>query len=152
GPGWAWATSGGGSRASMHSKRRLESFSRSARRASGSLPCSASASGTAGRTWAGMARRLTMQILITDSSLVRSRALHIRRWHAVLGALLVAGVLMAISGLMYHFVFITAAREGWPVASQLIKVMVRDELAQRERVMRENLDAIALRVGEMQAK
>jgi murein DD-endopeptidase MepM/ murein hydrolase activator NlpD len=93
-----------------------------------------------------------MQILITDSSLVRSRALHIRRWHAVVVALLVAGTLMAISGLVYHFIFITAAREGWPVASQLVKLMVRDELVQRERVMRENLDAIAMRVGEMQAK
>jgi murein DD-endopeptidase MepM/ murein hydrolase activator NlpD len=93
-----------------------------------------------------------MQILITDSSLVRSRALHIRRWHALVVALLVAGTLMAISGLVYHFIFITAAREGWPVASQLVKLMVRDELVQRERVMRENLDAIAMRVGEMQAK
>src|SRR5262245_44106489 len=93
-----------------------------------------------------------MQILITDSSLVRTRTLHLRRWQVLLAALLLGGTLMAMSGLVYHFVFITAAREGWPVASQLIKLMVRDELAQRERVMRENLDAIALRVGEMQAK
>lgn len=93
-----------------------------------------------------------MQILITDSSLVRSRALHFRRWQIALAALLLTGVLMAISGLVYHFIFLTAAREGWPVVSQLVKLIVRDEIAQQERVMRENLDAIALRVGEMQAK
>jgi len=93
-----------------------------------------------------------MQILITDSSLVRSRVLHFRRWQAVLAVLLLTATLMLISGLVYHFVFLTAAREGWPVASQLVKLMVRDELAQQERIMRENLDAIALRVGEMQAK
>jgi murein DD-endopeptidase MepM/ murein hydrolase activator NlpD len=93
-----------------------------------------------------------MQILITDSSLVRSRALHFRRWQIGLAALLLAVALMAVSGLVYHFIFITAAREGWPVVSQLVKLVVRDEIAQRERVMRENLDAIALRVGEMQAK
>jgi murein DD-endopeptidase MepM/ murein hydrolase activator NlpD len=93
-----------------------------------------------------------MQILITDSSLVRTRVLHFRRWQVALSALLLAGLLMLISGLVYHFIFITAAREGWPVASQLVKLLVRDELAQQERVMRENLDAIALRVGEMQAK
>ena len=93
-----------------------------------------------------------MQILITDSSLVRTRVLHFRRWQVALGALLLAGLLMLISGLVYHFIFISAAREGWPVASQLVKLLVRDELAQQERVMRENLDAIALRVGEMQAK
>jgi len=93
-----------------------------------------------------------MQILITDSSLVRTRVLHFRRWQVAVGGLLLAGLLMLISGLVYHFIFITAAREGWPAASQLVKLLVRDELAQQERVMRENLDAIALRVGEMQAK
>lgn len=93
-----------------------------------------------------------MQILITDSTLVRTRALHIRRWQFALGALLLAGVLMLISGAIYHFIFLTAAREGWPLMGQLVKLIVREEIAQRERFMRENLDAIALRVGEMQAK
>lgn len=93
-----------------------------------------------------------MQILITDSSLVRTRALTFKRWQiALVGALLTA-LLMLISGAVYHFTFLTAAREGWPVVSQLVKLIVRDEIAQRERFMRENLDAIALRVGEMQAK
>jgi len=93
-----------------------------------------------------------MQILITDSSLVRTRALHFKRWQIGLAALLLAVMLMMISGAVYHFVFLTAAREGWPVVSQLVKLMVRDEIAQRERFMRENLDAMAQRVGEMQAK
>ena len=93
-----------------------------------------------------------MQILITDSSLVRTRVLHLRRWQIALGSLVLVGALMALSGLAYHYIFVTAAREGWPLASQLVKLMVRDELAQQQRVMRENLDAIALRVGEMQAK
>jgi murein DD-endopeptidase MepM/ murein hydrolase activator NlpD len=93
-----------------------------------------------------------MQILITDSSLMRSRALHFRRWQVALLVLLLTITLMTISGLVYHFIFLTAAREGWPVVSQVVKLIVRDELAQQERVMRENLDAIALRVGEMQAK
>ncbi len=93
-----------------------------------------------------------MQILITDSSLVRTRALHFKRWQLGLAALGLAAVLMAISGAVYHFVFLTAAREGWPVVGQVVKLIVRDEIAQRERFMRENLDAMANRVGEMQAK
>ena len=93
-----------------------------------------------------------MQILITDSSLVRTRVLHVGRWQLAFGALLLIVALLAVSGLAYHYVFVTGAREGWPLANQLIKLMVRDELAQQQRVMRENLDAIALRVGEMQAK
>jgi murein DD-endopeptidase MepM/ murein hydrolase activator NlpD len=93
-----------------------------------------------------------MQILITDSSFVRTRALTFKRWQIALAGALLTAVLMMISGAVYHFIFLTAAREGWPVMSQLVKLIVRDEIAQRERFMRENLDAIALRVGEMQAK
>ena len=93
-----------------------------------------------------------MQILITDSSLVRTRALHFKRWQLGLLALALAAVLMLISGAVYHFIFLTAAREGWPVVSQVVRLIVHDEIAQRERFMRENLDAMAHRVGEMQAK
>jgi hypothetical protein len=38
-------------------------------------------------------------------------------------------------------VFLKAAREGWPVVSQLVRLVVRDGFAQRDRFMRENLDA-----------
>jgi murein DD-endopeptidase MepM/ murein hydrolase activator NlpD len=93
-----------------------------------------------------------MQILITDSSLLRTRALHVTRWQFALVALLLVASLMAASAALYHFTFLSAAREGWPVMGQLVKLVVREEAAQRERVMRENLDAIAQRIGEMQAK
>jgi len=93
-----------------------------------------------------------MQILITDSTLVRTRAITIKRWQFVLSALLLGGLLMLTAGLIYHLIVLTAAREGWPVMGQLIKLSAREEAVQRERFMRENLDAIALRVGEMQAK
>jgi murein DD-endopeptidase MepM/ murein hydrolase activator NlpD len=53
---------------------------------------------------------------------------------------------------VYHFIFLKAAREGWPVVSQLVKLVVRDEFAQRDRFMRENLDAMAQKVGDMQAR
>src|SRR5262245_8724538 len=136
----------------MQAKRRCDSRTRSARRCSGALPCSASASGTAGRRWAGMDRSVAMQILITDSSLLRTRVLHVTRWQFALVTLLVVASLMAVSAALYHFTFLTAAREGWPVMGQVVKMAVREEAAQRERVMRENLDAIAQRIGEMQAK
>jgi murein DD-endopeptidase MepM/ murein hydrolase activator NlpD len=93
-----------------------------------------------------------MQILITHGSLARTRVLHFNRWQlaGALVALLVA--LTALSGTVYHFVFLKAAREGWPVVSQVMKLVVRDEFAQRDRFMRQNLDAMAQKVGEMQAK
>lgn len=93
-----------------------------------------------------------MQILITHGTLARTRVLHLRRWQLVAGAAGLVLTLMLISGAIYHFVFLQAARDGWPVMSQLVRWVVREDLAQRERYMQENLDAMAQRVGEMQAR
>jgi len=93
-----------------------------------------------------------MQVLITHSSLAPTRALNFSRWQ-LLGALFALGlVFLLASGTVYHFIFLKAAREGWPIVSQIVRLVVRDEIAQRDRFMRENLDAIAQKVGDMQAK
>jgi murein DD-endopeptidase MepM/ murein hydrolase activator NlpD len=93
-----------------------------------------------------------MQVLITHGSMARTRVLQFSRVQIVVAVLLLACMLMLASGAVYHFVFLKAAREGWPVVSAIVRLVVRDEIAQRDRFMRENLDAIAQRVGEMQAK
>jgi murein DD-endopeptidase MepM/ murein hydrolase activator NlpD len=93
-----------------------------------------------------------MQILITHGSLAQTRVLQFNRLQigAALAALVL--VLMLLSAVLYNVVFLTAARDGWPVVSQLLKLVVRDEFAQRDRFLRENLDVMAKKVGEMQAK
>jgi murein DD-endopeptidase MepM/ murein hydrolase activator NlpD len=59
---------------------------------------------------------------------------------------------MLVSAALYHWVFLKGAREGWPVISTLVRLVVKDEVAQRDRFMRENIDVMAKRLGEMQAK
>jgi murein DD-endopeptidase MepM/ murein hydrolase activator NlpD len=93
-----------------------------------------------------------MQILITHSSLARTRVLSLSRWQIGLGLAGLVVALLLLSGAVYHFIFLKAAREGWPVVSQLVRLVVRDEIAQRERYMQNNLDAMAQKVGEMQAR
>ncbi len=93
-----------------------------------------------------------MQVIITHGRLARTRVLNLSARRIVVALLLLATLLMLTSGAIYHFIFLKAAREGWPVVSALVKLVVRDEIAQRDRFMRENLDAIAQKVGEMQAK
>ena len=93
-----------------------------------------------------------MQILITHGTLARTRVVQVNRFQVAAAALLLLIGLMLASGTIYHFVFLKAAREGWPVVSSIIRLVVRDEFAQRDRFMRENLDVMATRVGEMQAK
>src|SRR5207245_9275093 len=91
-------------------------------------------------------------ILITHGSLARTRVMHFNRWQLIGALFTLIIVLTLLSGAVDHFVFLKAAREGGPVVSQFVKLVVRDEFAQRDRFMRENLDAMATKVGEMQAK
>ena len=93
-----------------------------------------------------------MQLLVTHGSMARTRVLQFQRWQLLLATLVLAVLLMLVSGAVYHFIFLKAAREGWPVVSSLVRLVVRDEIAQRDRFMRDNLDAMAQKVGEMQAK
>jgi murein DD-endopeptidase MepM/ murein hydrolase activator NlpD len=93
-----------------------------------------------------------MQVLITHGSLARTRVLHFSRLQMLSALALLVCVLLLLSGTVYHFVFLKAAREGWPVVSSLVRLVVRDEIAQRDRFMRDNLDAMAQRVGEVEAK
>ena len=93
-----------------------------------------------------------MQILITHGSLARTRVLHVNRWQLGTALFGLVVVLMLLSGAIYNLVLLKAVREGWPVVSQLVRLVTRDEFAQRDRFMRENLDAMAQKIGEVQAK
>jgi murein DD-endopeptidase MepM/ murein hydrolase activator NlpD len=93
-----------------------------------------------------------MQIMITHGALARTRVLQFSRWQLAAAAVALALLLMLTSGAVYHWFFLKAARDGWPVVSTLVRFVVRDETAQRERFLRENLDAMAQKVGEMQAR
>lgn len=93
-----------------------------------------------------------MQVLITHGRMARARAMQFSALQLALLCLGLVLTLLVLSGTIYHYVFLKAAREGWPVVSQAVKWVVRDEIAQRERFMRENLDAMARRVGQMQAR
>jgi len=93
-----------------------------------------------------------VQLIITDAWLAKTRAIHLS------GSRLAAAVLALSLGLMltaaglYHWVFLKGARERWPVVGTLVRLVVQDEFEQRDRFMRENLDAMARRLGEMQAR
>jgi murein DD-endopeptidase MepM/ murein hydrolase activator NlpD len=71
----------------------------------------------------------------------------------LVGAMFAAALaVMLCAAVLYHLVFLKVARERWPVIGSLVKLVVQDEFDQRDRFMRENLDAMAKRLGEMQAK
>ncbi len=93
-----------------------------------------------------------MHLIITDAWLAKSRAIYLSGTRLVVAGFLAALALMVVAAGMYHWVFLKGAREGWPVIGSLVKLVVKDEFEQRDRFMRENLDVMAKRLGEMQAK
>jgi len=93
-----------------------------------------------------------MQLIITDAWLAKSRAIHLSVSKLIAFTLLVSVVLMLTSVGMYHWVFLKGAREGWPVVGALLRLVVKDEFEQRDKFMRENLDVLARKLGEVQAK
>lgn len=93
-----------------------------------------------------------MHVIITDAWLAKSRAIYLSGPRLLLAAALAALMLMLVAAGLYHWVFLKGAREGWPVVGSLVKLVVKDEAEQRDRFMRENIDVMAKRLGEMQAK
>ena len=93
-----------------------------------------------------------MQFIITDAWLARSHAIHVSGARMALGGVALSLTLVLLSAALYHWVFLQGARAGWPMVGELVAPVVNEEVAQRDRFMRENLDAMARRLGDMQAR
>ena len=93
-----------------------------------------------------------MNFIITDAWLAKSRAIHLSGTRLLLAMAALSVLLMLSAALLYHWVFLKGAREGWPIVGSLVRLVVKDDIEQRDRFLRENLDAMARKVGEMQAK
>ncbi len=93
-----------------------------------------------------------MQVIITDAWLAKSRAFHLSGGKLLLSLFALSIALMLVSAGLYHWVFLKGAREGWPIIGSLVRLVVKDEFAQRDRYLRENIEVLAKKLGEMQAK
>lgn len=93
-----------------------------------------------------------MQLMITGSGTGRTRVLHLDGWRLLgIGFVSLLTLLVLAAGL-YHFILLKSVREGWPVLGTLVRLAVQGEFAQRDRYVRDNLDAMAQRIGEIEAR
>lgn len=93
-----------------------------------------------------------MQLIITDAWMARSRAIHLSGLQLILVLASMSLALMLVSAGVYHWVLLKGAREGWPVIGTMVRWVVKDEFEQRDKFMRENIEVLAKKLGEMQAK
>jgi murein DD-endopeptidase MepM/ murein hydrolase activator NlpD len=93
-----------------------------------------------------------MNFIITDAWLAKTRAVHLSGIKLVLALSTLSLVLMLTAAFLYHLVILKGVREQWPVIGSLVRFGVTDEFEQRDRFMSQNLDAMARRLGAMQAR
>ena len=93
-----------------------------------------------------------MQIIVVDKRLSRARTLTLSpRMFAVAVSGLAVAVLLAVVGL-YAVTFRAAAALEIPYVRELASSLMRDEIERNEQFMRDNVSAMAKRLGEMQAQ
>ncbi len=94
-----------------------------------------------------------MHIIITDAWLAKSRALHLSGFKLIGAGLLASVLLMLTSIATYHWVFLEGVRQGWPGFAPVARLVHQDQAASSQNAyLRANLDAMARRLGEMQAR
>jgi murein DD-endopeptidase MepM/ murein hydrolase activator NlpD len=93
-----------------------------------------------------------VHIIITDAWLAKSRALHLNGFKLIGATALASLVLMLGAVTAYHWVFLNGVRQGWPGFDPLARLVTQGDVDSKELYMRENLDAMARKLGEMQAR
>ena len=93
-----------------------------------------------------------MHIIITDAWLAKSRAMHLSGIKLV-GVGVLASVLLMLGAITtYHWVFLEGVRQGWPGFAPVARLVHQNEADSQNAYLRANLDAMARRLGEMQAR
>lgn len=93
-----------------------------------------------------------VHIIITDAWLARSQAVHLNGWKLLATGLAASLLLMLGAVGIYHWVFLEGVRQGWPGFGSVARVVTQGDVDAKNLYMRENLDVMAKRLGEMQAR
>jgi murein DD-endopeptidase MepM/ murein hydrolase activator NlpD len=93
-----------------------------------------------------------MHIIITDAWMAKQRAMHINGWRVMALGFVLALFMVLSAVAVYNWVLLEGMRRGWPVFQAWSKVFSPQSNAGNDVYMRENLDALARKLGEMQAR
>jgi murein DD-endopeptidase MepM/ murein hydrolase activator NlpD len=93
-----------------------------------------------------------MQLIITDPWLTRRGTAYLSGAQVIQLMMALMAFLVVVSFALYQFLFMYGASRGWPIVTPMVQWMSQGERDNQERYMKENLDALARKVGEMQAR
>lgn len=107
---------------------------------------------TGGRLLLTARKGFRVHIIITDAWLARSKALHLNGFKLIGVGLLASLLLMLASIATYHWFFLEGVRQGWPGFASVARLVHQSDADSKDAYMRANLDAMARKLGEMQAR
>ena len=93
-----------------------------------------------------------MHIILVSDRLATAKSISLGTRHLLLGLALLAATVVALSSSMFYLVFRHAAEIKLPLVQQLLLSAQEQQAQNAKEFVRENLNAIAVRVGQMQAQ
>lgn len=91
-----------------------------------------------------------MQIILLRH--LNARSVTLTQWHLVLAAAVFAASVMAAASLLYYITFRHAADLDIPVLRDILASAAQDDVNRQDKYVKENLAAMAMKLGEMQAQ
>ena len=93
-----------------------------------------------------------MHIILVSNRLTRARSLTLTTAHVVAGSVVLAGMVIALAGVLFYVSVRHAAQLRLPMVESLVLSAQRDQERKAEDFLRENLNAMAVKLGQMQAQ
>jgi murein DD-endopeptidase MepM/ murein hydrolase activator NlpD len=93
-----------------------------------------------------------MNIIVVTSRLPTAKAISIGRVHIIGGCVLLAATVLALAALLNYAALRYAAETRNPIVFSLFSSVLQEEAERTQAYLRDNLDAMATRLGEMQAQ
>src|SRR4051812_38886240 len=94
----------------------------------------------------------TMHIIVVSSRLARTRSLTLSGPHLVAGGLAAAALVGALSLALFYVAVHFASQLRIPALESLLASVHQQESLRSESFLRENLNAMAMKLGQMQAQ
>ena len=93
-----------------------------------------------------------MHIILVSNRLATAKSISLGAHHLLLGVALLAATVVALSSSMFYLVFRHAAEIKLPLVQTLLLSAQEQQSQNAKEFMRENLNAMAVRLGQMQAQ
>jgi len=93
-----------------------------------------------------------VHIILVSNRLTRARSLTLTTAHVVAGAVALAAMVIVLAGALFYVSVRHAAQIRLPMVESLLLSVQQDQARKAEDFLRENLNAMAVKLGQMQAQ